>query len=320
MTLPELGVGVAYFSGLEALLAPGGLADVIEVEPQTLWLQPDAAASAYRVDADALARVAALPGAKVLHGIGLSVGGTLLPEAAQLAPFLATRTALGAPWVSEHLAFNRARDEAGAYTTSFMLPPRQSEAGIRAAVRSIRAMSSALPVPFAFETGVNYLRPRADEIADGEFVARVAEEADCGIVLDLHNAWCNERNGRQRVEDFVASLPLERVWEVHLAGGFERRGYWLDSHSGVIPAPLVELAAKVLPQLPNLKALIFELFPQYLPLVGLETVEAQLVTVRRLWDRRLASRARATRSTPSPTASTRRPRRGWRSSSSRVGR
>ena len=160
MTLPQLGVGVAYFSGLEPLLESGGLADVIEVEPQTLWLQPDRDVDAWRVDAAALARVAALPGAKVIHGIGFAVGGTLAPQAAQLEPLLATRAALGAPWMSEHLAFNRARGEHGVYTTSFMLPPRQTAAGVDAAVASVRALAAALPVPFAFETGVSYLRPR----------------------------------------------------------------------------------------------------------------------------------------------------------------
>jgi uncharacterized protein (UPF0276 family) len=296
MTLPELGVGVAYSSGLEPLLEPGGLVDVIEVEPQTLWLQPDHRYAAYRLDEAAVDRVAALPGAKIVHGIGFAVGGTLPPETAQLGPLLATRAALGAPWISEHLAFNRAHGEAGTYTTAFMLPPRQSEAGVRAAVHSVRALRDVLPVPFAFENTVNYLRPRTDEMPDGEFVARVAEEADCGIVLDLHNAWCNERNGRQRVMDFVAALPLERVWEVHLAGGFERRGYWLDSHSGAIPAAVREIAATVLPQLPNLRALVYELFPQYLPVVGLDLVRRQIEACRTLWDRRLQRRAAAARS------------------------
>lgn len=305
MSLPELGIGVAYFAGLEPLLEPGGLADVIEVEPQTFWLQPDPAVSAYRVDARALARVCDLPGAKIMHGIGFAVGGTLAPEPAQLPPLLEMQAALAAPWMSEHLAFNRARQAGGEYTTSFMLPLRQSEAGVDAAVRSIRAMAQKLPVPFAFETGVNYLQPRPDEIPDGEFTARIAEEADCGILLDLHNIWCNERNGRQTVEDFLRTLPLERVWEVHVAGGFERRGYYLDSHSGAIPAPLVELAARVLPRLPNLRALIFELFPSYLPQVGLETVRSELELLHRLWDGRKPSRTphgNAQRRTASPVS------------------
>lgn len=285
--LPTLGVGVAWFSGLEPLVAAQpGLVDVIEIEPQTQWLQPDPAVGHYRVDPGALARLRELPGRKILHGIGFAPGGTLEPEPSQLPPLLEMRAALDCPWVSEHLSFNRARDGSGIFTTGFLLPPRQSAAGAARAARSIRSLADALPVPFAVETGVNYLKPRADELRDGAFVARVVEAADCGILLDLHNLWCNERNGRQSVTDFLRDIPLERVWEVHLAGGFEHRGYWLDSHSGAIPEPLARLAAEVLTQLPNLRAVVYELFPSYLELVGLDTVRRDLERVRTLWDAR----------------------------------
>lgn len=300
-SLPTLGVGVAWFSGLEPLLATEpGLVDVIEVEPQTLWLQPDPAVSCYRVDADALARIGRLPGRKILHGIGFAPGGTLEPEASQLPPLLAMREALDCPWVSEHLSFNRARGGEGVFTTGFLLPPRQSAAGADRAARSIRSMADALPVPLAVETGVSYLKPRADELPDGEFVARVVAQADCGILLDLHNLWCNERNGRQPVREFLGAIPLERVWEVHLAGGFERRGYWLDSHSGAIPAPLAALAREVLPRLPALRALVYELFPSYLQLVGLDTVKRELERLRGLW--RARERAGAARTLERPVA------------------
>jgi len=303
--LPALGVGVAWFSGLEPLIAgEPGLVDVIEVEPQTLWLQPDPAVSRYRVDGDALERTRRLPGRKILHGIGFAPGGTLEPEVSQLPPLLEMRTALDCPWMSEHLSFNRARGEDGVFTTGFLLPPRQSTAGAARAAQSIRAMAEALPVPLAVETGTNYLKPRADELTDGAFVARVVEQADCGILLDLHNLWCNERNGRQSVIDFLREIPLERVWEVHLAGGFERRGYWLDSHSGAIPAPLAELAAAVLPRLPALGALVYELFPSYLPIAGLDTVKRELERLRALWREREQSGA----ARPRPCAPPRPPR------------
>jgi len=85
-----------------------------------------------------------------------------------------------------------------------------------------------LPVPFAVETGVNYLQPCAGEMSDGAFVAAVAEAADCGIVLDLHNLWANETERPPAGGAVLAELPLERIWEVHLAGGSEFQGYWLD--------------------------------------------------------------------------------------------
>ena len=136
------------------------------------------------------------------------------------------------------------------------------------------------------ETPVNYLRPRRGELADGEFVARVVENAQCGILLDLHNIWTNERNGRQTARRFLDEIPLERVWEIHVGGGFEHEGFWLDAHSGGVPEPVLALAEEVVPRLSNLGAIVFEIFPSFLPLFGLDAVAHQLERLASLWRRR----------------------------------
>jgi hypothetical protein len=165
----------------------------------------------------------------------------------------------------------------------FLLPPRQTAAGVKVASANIRRLAAKLPAPFAFETGVNYLQPRADELPDGEFFAAVAEEADCGIVLDLHNLWANERNGRQPLDEVLAALPLERVWEVHLAGGMMLDGYYLDAHADVIAAPLIEIARQVICRLPNIGALLFEILPGYVPQIGIDRVREQVTIMAELW-------------------------------------
>ena len=136
------------------------------------------------------------------------------------------------------------------------------------------------------ETGVNYLRPRSDELRDGNFVRRVSEAADCGLLLDLHNVFTNALNGRQPLDAFLDDLPLERVWEVHLAGGMELDGFWLDAHSGAIPDALYSVAEQLIPRLPNLGAIIFEIFPSFVPVVGLDLVEEQIHRLHALWRRR----------------------------------
>jgi hypothetical protein len=141
-------------------------------------------------------------------------------------------------------------------------------------------------VPVAVETGVNYLRPRADEIPDGHFVAELVDQAGCGILLDLHNIYANEWNGRQKVAEFLNQIPLERVWEIHLAGGFEWDGYWLDAHSGAMPDRLFALARDLVPHLPNLKTIVFEVFTSFLPSFGLDGVRTELERIRELWQLR----------------------------------
>lgn len=286
MNLPELGVGLTFFPGLEPVLESNeALINLVEIEPQSLWRREGNGPTVI-VDEPSLKLLhdRALP--MLVHSVGSPIGGTMPPSATELRLLQRVVRDLNAPWLSEHLSFNSFHDDNGTWHTGLLLPPRQTLAGMNSAVRSIRSLASEMPIPVAIETGVNYLQPRADEIPDGEFVARVVEAADCGILLDLHNLWTNQRNGRQSVADYVDHLPLDRVWQIHLAGGSSHRGYWIDAHSGAVPADLLDLATRIVPRLPNLKAIVFELSPAYLSNVGFAMFRAQLEALHRLWDRR----------------------------------
>lgn len=291
----RLGVGMTYVAGLEAELAEvSDLLDVIEVEPQTFWLADprlasDAAGPRFRIDHDALARVAALPQDKLLHSVSLPVGSVRPPDLEQVDRVAALCKELGAAWVSEHLAFNQAWGETGPFVTGFFLPPRQTWAGVEAVAATIRTVAARLPARFAFETAVNYLAPRADELPDGEFIAAVARRADCDILLDLHNIWTNQRNGRQSVDAFLAALPLDRVVELHVAGGFELDGYWLDAHSGLAQPEVMQLLRDVLPRLPNVRAVIFEMLPAFAQQVGVPALRHQLAELHGIWRRHVSS-------------------------------
>lgn len=280
MNLPELGVGLVYSSALEPLLSERpDLIDVLEIEPQTLWAETVEGDVPYLARPEVDDHLARLPGRKLVHSVGTPVGGSVRSHAAQIPLLRRSIETLAAPWASEHLSFNLTDD----FFTGFFLPPRQTEAGVRTYVSAIERLRDGLGVPLAIETGVNYLRPRADEIPDGEFTAAVAAEADCGILLDLHNVYANQLNGRQTIATFLSQLPVDRIWEIHVAGGFELRAYWLDAHSGAIPEPLLVISREVVPMLPNLKAIVFEVFASFLPHIGLDAVRAELEKLRELW-------------------------------------
>jgi uncharacterized protein len=289
--LPVLGPGLIYFPGLEPVIEEyASLVAVLEVEPQTLWLNRPTADSRFMIDEAAVARLEGLPGSRLVHSVGTPVGSSLGPDLDQVDLLVTLVERWAAPWASEHLAFNRAIGPEGVFSTGFFLPPRLTEDGVTMSAATIRQLSERLPVPLAVETGVNYLKPREDELEDGAFFRGVAEQAGCGLLLDLHNVWANERNGRQPVTQLLDQLPLESVWEVHMAGGFEHRGYWLDAHSGGIPGPLLDLARAVLPRLPNLGALLFEMVPSAMNEFGLEGVRGQLECLWDLWEVRGAPR------------------------------
>jgi len=280
---PRLGVGIVYNAFLlDFIRRDPGLVDYLEIEPETLWAQRAPGQRSFRLVGAEFDDLLTLPMPKLLHSIGFPVAGSCPPSFDHLTLLNAMSDALQCPWISEHLSFNTAMIDGQVVGTGMLLPQLQTAEGVMHAVRTTRAYAAKINRPLAIETGVNYLKPHAAEMSDGSFIRQVAEGADCGILLDLHNAWTNELNGRQSVLDLVAELPLERVWEVHLAGGEERNGYWIDSHCGRVPEPLRRLAREVIQYLPNLGAITLEVFPAYLPKLMAEGLRSEIDSLREM--------------------------------------
>jgi uncharacterized protein (UPF0276 family) len=293
--LRPLGVGLTYFPALGSFLQRrADLIDVVEVSPETLWL-PDGRGG-YVCDQVELNRLTDFPSPKVVHGVSNPVGGSVPPDPVRLGLLSGIVESFGSDLVSEHLSFARVASTGRSFSTGFMLPPRQTNEGVGAAARSVRAMAETVPVAFAIENGVSYLKPRRDEMTDGEFVSAVAEEADVGILLDLHNAYTNEYNGRDSMARFVEALPLERVVEIHVAGGLPHGHYWLDAHSGAMPDAVFSFARELVGSLPHLRVINFELMPLYFAQFGADGITRELERCHELW----AARGREPTSRPQP--------------------
>jgi len=293
LSVPGHGVGVVWWPELDPLCATGeGLVHVIEAEPETFWIPRAGGPSGFTSRlAGALGH---LPQPKLLHGVGAPFGGTASQSADHRQTLAGDVTAMQPAWISDHLSFDRfvpnvTGNAAQAVCTGFFLPPAQGPDGIAHATAHITERRTTTGVPVAFETPVSYLQPRPGEMPDGAFAAEVAEVADCGIVLNLHNLLCNERNGRQTVEDFCNTIPLERVWEIHVAGGHSERGFWLDAHSGLVEPALMQIVAGIVPRLPALGAIIFEIMPGCVASTGLTAISALLGQLNTIW----ATRGRA---------------------------
>src|SRR6201995_4109279 len=283
---PRLGPGAIYLRSLEGLFrSHADLIKVAEIEKQSLWTKGTATGALPRGSPEELRHLHALPQHVLMHGVGCPIGGTICDQVRHVPYFRTWSEALNAPWTSEHLSILHLHGSNGEEPCGFLMPPLQTEAGARLAVRNITRRAAALGKPFAFETGVNYFAPRSCEMPDGEFFRTIAEAADCGILLDLTNLWANHKNGRADIHDVLACLPLERVWEVHLAGLEFAHGPWLDAHSNGVDDELVEIASDVVADLPNLGAIIFEIAPDRLDRFGERNWLTEMEKVQRLWDK-----------------------------------
>jgi uncharacterized protein (UPF0276 family) len=94
------------------------------------------------------------------------------------------------------------------------------------------------------------------------FFARVAEKADTGLLLDCaHLAIAHRLQGKGPLEG-LDDFPLERVVEIHVAGGKEREvsgfRYVEDDHVPTVLPDTWQLVEHIAPRAPNLKAVVFE--------------------------------------------------------------
>ena len=268
-TPPRLGPGAIYLRALDDFFrANADFIKVVEVEPQMLSTKGTSGHAQPRGSPMERSHLRTLPQRILTHGVGNPIGGSICDQVEHVPEFRTWNGELGSPWTSEHLSILQVRGLRGVEVCGFLMPPLQTDSEVTLAAKNIRERAAVLNLPFAFETGVNYFDRRECEMTDGDFFAAVAEEADCGILLDLANLWINQRNGRANVSDVVSRLPLERVWEVHLAGGELERGFWVDAHSGGIDPDLIELTRDIIPELHNLGAIIFELASDRVSMLG----------------------------------------------------
>ena len=284
---PRLGPGAIYLRSLDELFrCNADLIKVVEVEPQTLWTKGTGPVAVPRSSPLELRGLSTLPQRLLTHGVGYPIGGTICDQERHVPEFLRWIDQLESPWTSEHLSILEVNGVRGTRHCGFLMPPLQTDAQVQLAAQNIRNRAAALSRPFAFETGVNYFLPRDCEMPDGEFFSAVAETADCGVLLDLTNLWVNERNGRAKIGDVLAKIPLERVWEVHLAGIEFAHGYWLDAHSCGIDPELAKIAAEIVACLPNLGAIIFEIALDRVSAFGATSFLREMEMLHRLWETR----------------------------------
>ncbi len=150
----------------------------------------------------------------VTHGLTMSIGGTDPLREDYLKGLRAFVERVKSPWHSDHLCFSTY----GGVVLHDLLPiPFKKEEVVRVADRIKRAQD-AIGKPLAVENVSSYMHPGKREMSEAEFLARVCEAADCGLMLDVNNAYVNATNFGFDVDEWMATAPLERVVQMHVAG------------------------------------------------------------------------------------------------------
>lgn len=291
--VPALGVGVTYQPKMRAFIERYcGMLDFLEIVPDMLWEDRSNDAAVRYLD-DVAARRWLNTIAQKLPVVAHSIGGSIGSAHSDLAPHLAQlkrwHNDFMFPWHSDHLAFNLALHDDSQVNVGITLPIARDDEGLELLCQRIETVQRHVPLPFAIENNVYFFDYPEQPYSDAEFLNALLRESGCYLILDLHNAYTNERNGFGRVDEFIATLDLSRVIEIHVAGGMEMDDVYLDAHSGPTPPSVIDTLHAVLPYCSNLGGITFEILGSWFEHCGDAVILDEIHALRELWVTRSAT-------------------------------
>ncbi|MFI5883243.1 DUF692 domain-containing protein [Streptomyces sp. NPDC051554] len=281
------------------------IADAVERMPGIDWVEAVAENVCPGHLPDSLLRLRERGVTVIPHGVSLGLGGADRPDEARLTALAERAEALGAPLVTEHIAFVRA---GGSLTASplleagHLLPVPRTRDALDVLCENIRIAQAALPVPLAVENIAALLAWPGEEMTEGQFLYELADRTGVRLLIDVANLHTNHVNRGEDPAKALAELPVEAIAYVHVAGGVERDGVWHDTHAHPVPAPvlavLTDLASRVSP--PGVLLERDDDFPE--PAVLERELEAIQGALTKGWARSAASRVPAREAAPTPEA------------------
>ncbi len=172
-----------------------------------------------------------------MHGVSLSIGGTDPLDRAYLTELKALRDRTRAHWVSDHLCWTGVAGK----NTHDLLPMPYTEESLRHVAARVRQVQDFLEAPLALENPSTYLVHAGDTMTEWDFLAALAEEANCALLLDVNNVYVSAFNHGFDVSDYFAALPFDRVVQLHVSGHTNCGTHIIDTHIGPVIDPVWEL-------------------------------------------------------------------------------
>jgi hypothetical protein len=127
--------------------------------------------------------------------------------------------------------------------THDLLPLPYTEEALANIVARVRTVQDVLERRILLENVSSYVAFRDSRLSEWEFLAAIAERADCLILLDVNNIYVSAVNHEFDAFEYLNAIPAERVQQIHLAGHENHGDYLVDTHDHPVPDPVWELYA-----------------------------------------------------------------------------
>ncbi|MEJ1966360.1 MAG: DUF692 domain-containing protein [Gammaproteobacteria bacterium] len=218
-----------------------------------------------------------------LHGVSLSIGSTGPLDLAYLAQVKALAARVQPVWISDHLCWTGINGR----NVHDLLPLPCTEEALAHVAARVRAVQEILGRRILLENVSSYLAFNESRMTEWEFLAAVAQQADCLILLDVNNVYVSSVNHEFDPIAYLDAIPAARVQQIHLAGHESHGDYLVDTHDCAVPDAVWALYAEALKRFGVVPTTI-ERDANIPPLAELE---AELRIARRLARRTVAEAA-----------------------------
>ncbi|HVZ33923.1 MAG TPA: DUF692 domain-containing protein [Polyangiaceae bacterium] len=169
-----------------------------------------------------------------MHGVGLSIGSTDPLDRGHLAELARLIRSVEPMLVSEHLSWS----SVGGRFTNDLLPLPYTEEALRHMIGRVRQVQDFLGRRILIENVSSYLQFTCSTISEWEFIATLARESGCGLLLDINNLYVSATNHGFDAHTYLNGIPRGAVQEMHLAGHSSRRigdrEVLIDTHDGPV--------------------------------------------------------------------------------------
>ena len=208
----------------------------------------------------------------VLHGVSMSVGSTDPVDFEYLRKLKALAARIAARWVSDHLCWTGV----AGLNVHDLLPMPYTDESLRHTVERARMISDFLERPLVLENPSTYVEFSASTWNEWDFLAELAERADCGILLDVNNVYVSSFNHGFDPCAYIDRIPADRVVQIHLAGHTNKGTHILDTHSDHVIDHVWQLYRRVYQRMGGISTLLE--WDEAIP--GFEVVHAEALKAK----------------------------------------
>ena len=166
----------------------------------------------------------------VMHGVSMNIGSTDPLDLDYLAALKRLADRIDVAWMGDHVCWTGVAHRNG----HDLFPVPYTEASLAHVVERIKRVQGLLGRPLVLENPSTYLTFAADGMPEVEWITRMAEEADCALLLDVNNVYVTCRNHGLDPMAYLQQVPWERVVQNHLAGHTDNGTHCIDTHDDYV--------------------------------------------------------------------------------------